>query len=49
MIPFLSNVPLCVNILYCAEGIVFSVRPPKKSWKNISNLSGAILSCTHIH
>ena len=21
-----------------AEGIVFSVRPPKKSWKNISNL-----------
>ena len=23
-----------------AEGISFSVRPPKKSWKNISNLSG---------
>lgn len=23
-----------------AEGIVLSVRPPKKSWKNISNLSG---------
>ena len=23
-----------------AEGIVFSVRPPKKSWKNICNLSG---------
>lgn len=22
------------------EGIVFTVRPPKKSWKNISNLSG---------
>ena len=22
------------------EGIMFSVRPPKKSWKNISNLSG---------
>jgi len=22
------------------EGIVFSVRPPKKSWKNITNLSG---------
>lgn len=22
------------------QGIVFSVRPPKKSWKNISNLSG---------
>jgi len=26
-----------------SEGIVFSVRPPKKSWKNISNLSGAVL------
>ena len=24
-----------------SEGIVFSVRPPKKSWKNISNLSGS--------
>ena len=23
-----------------SDGIVFSVRPPKKSWKNISNLSG---------
>jgi structural maintenance of chromosome 4 len=23
-----------------SEGIVFSVRPPKKSWKHISNLSG---------
>merc|ERR1711981_558791 len=23
-----------------SEGIVFSVRPPKKSWKNIRNLSG---------
>merc|ERR1712043_21674 len=22
------------------EGIIFSVRPPKKAWKNISNLSG---------
>jgi structural maintenance of chromosome 4 len=22
------------------EGVVLSVRPPKKSWKNISNLSG---------
>ena len=22
------------------QGIVFSVRPPRKSWKNISNLSG---------
>ncbi len=26
---------------YCrSQGIVFSVRPPKKSWKNIANLSG---------
>jgi structural maintenance of chromosome 4 len=23
-----------------SEGVIFSVRPPKKSWKNISNLSG---------
>lgn len=23
-----------------SEGILFSVMPPKKSWKNISNLSG---------
>jgi len=23
-----------------SEGLVFSVRPPKKSWKNIANLSG---------
>jgi len=23
-----------------SEGIIFSVRPPKKGWKNISNLSG---------
>ena len=23
-----------------AEGVVFSVRPPKKAWKNIANLSG---------
>ncbi|KAL6563227.1 Structural maintenance of chromosomes protein 4 [Orobanche hederae] len=22
------------------EGVIFSVRPPKKSWKNIANLSG---------
>ena len=22
------------------EGIIFSVRPPKKRWKNLSNLSG---------
>jgi structural maintenance of chromosome 4 len=23
-----------------AEGVVFTVRPPKKSWKAIANLSG---------
>jgi structural maintenance of chromosome 4 len=23
-----------------SEGVTFSVMPPKKSWKNISNLSG---------
>ena len=38
-----------------SEGIVFSVRPPKKSWKNISNLSGGektlsslALVCVHV-
>ena len=25
---------------FSLKGIVFSVRPPRKSWKNISNLSG---------
>lgn len=32
-----------------SEGVVFSVRPPKKSWKNIANLSGGekVLS-THV-
>lgn len=30
-----------------SEGVVFSVRPPKKSWKNIANLSGGekVLIC----
>ena len=30
-----------------SEGIIFSVMPPKKSWKNISNLSGGekVVSC----
>lgn len=30
-----------------SEGVVFSVRPPKKSWKNIANLSGGekVLLC----
>jgi hypothetical protein len=27
-----------------SEGVVFSVRPPKKSWKNIANLSGGDLN-----
>ena len=25
-----------------AEGVVLSVRPPKKSWRQIQNLSGTI-------
>ena len=32
-----------------SEGIVFSVRPPKKSWKNISNLSGGEKVVTALH
>lgn len=29
-----------------SEGVVFSVRPPKKSWKNIANLSGGEKACS---
>ncbi len=31
---------LTCSVALRSEGIVFSVRPPKKSWKNIANLSG---------
>lgn len=31
-----------------SEGVVFSVRPPKKSWKNIANLSGGEKVCISI-
>ena len=31
-----------------SEGILFSVMPPKKSWKNISNLSGGEKVSLHI-
>src|SRR5258708_13294153 len=30
-----------------SEGIIFSVMPPKKSWRNISNLSGGEKVCVH--
>uniref|UniRef100_A0A803N3F1 Structural maintenance of chromosomes protein 4 n=1 Tax=Chenopodium quinoa TaxID=63459 RepID=A0A803N3F1_CHEQI len=30
-----------------SEGVVFSVRPPKKSWKNIANLSALIFALHH--
>lgn len=33
-------VGLIAGLPLSAEGILFSVRPPKKSWKNIANLSG---------
>lgn len=32
-----------------SEGVVFSVRPPKKSWKNIANLSGGEKVLFHSH
>jgi len=34
-----------------SEGVVFSVRPPKKSWKNIANLSGGekVISASCLH
>lgn len=35
-----AELELVDNLDPFAEGIVFSVRPPKKSWKNIGNLSG---------
>lgn len=39
-IPVSLKQPLqCCGILL-VQGIVFSVRPPKKSWKHIANLSG---------
>ncbi|CAH0386947.1 unnamed protein product [Bemisia tabaci] len=35
-----AELELCDSLDPFSEGISFSVRPPKKSWKNISNLSG---------
>ncbi len=35
-----AELELVDNLDPFMEGILFSVRPPKKSWKNISNLSG---------
>ncbi|KAI9291999.1 RecF/RecN/SMC protein [Neoconidiobolus thromboides FSU 785] len=35
-----AELELVDNLDPFAEGIIFSVMPPKKSWKNISNLSG---------
>ena len=32
-----------------SEGVVFSVKPPKKSWKNIANLSGGEKAISRIH
>ena len=43
LIAWLHDVPLLraeMKRCFSAQGIVFSVRPPKKSWKNIANLSG---------
>lgn len=35
-----AELELVDNMDPFSEGIIFSVMPPKKSWKNISNLSG---------
>ena len=35
-----AELELVDSISPFSEGIIFSVMPPKKSWKNISNLSG---------
>ena len=39
ILQFMRNAPLNLR-RPVSEGIVFSVRPPKKSWKCIGNLSG---------
>ncbi|RVW59692.1 Structural maintenance of chromosomes protein 4 [Vitis vinifera] len=36
----MRNLNLLTLWILFSEGVVFSVRPPKKSWKNIANLSG---------
>lgn len=35
-----AELELVDNLNPFSEGVLFSVRPPKKSWKNITNLSG---------
>lgn len=35
-----AELELVDSLDHFSEGVVFSVRPPKKSWKNIANLSG---------
>ncbi|CAG8672447.1 4640_t:CDS:2, partial [Scutellospora calospora] len=35
-----AELECCDSLDPFSEGIIFSVMPPKKSWKNISNLSG---------
>jgi len=35
-----ANCLMAEDLVVPLQGIVFSVRPPKKSWKNIANLSG---------
>ena len=36
----IRSIYLLLLLLSIIQGIVFSVRPPKKSWKHIANLSG---------
>ncbi|RIB28353.1 RecF/RecN/SMC N terminal domain-containing protein [Gigaspora rosea] len=35
-----AELEFCDSLNQFSKGIIFSVMPPKKSWKNISNLSG---------
>ena len=35
-----AKLECCDSLDPFSEGVIFSVRPPKKSWKDISNLSG---------
>ena len=44
-----AELELVDNLNPFSEGIVFSVRPHKKSWKNISNLSGGEKTLSSLH
>lgn len=40
IVAYVTELSLSADHCSCVQGIIFSVRPPKKSWKNITQLSG---------